>query len=248
MHKVFGLVGFPLGHSFSARWFAQKFSAVGYEGYEYRLFEIPSADRIRPTLENISDLGGFNVTIPHKQAVIAALDVLSDEARDIGAVNCVSISAQGLWTGHNTDAPAFRKTLLPFLTHGHDRAVVLGNGGAAAAVRYVLRSLGIAVTTVTRQPSPETVTYNQVSPEWLRRCKLVVNTTPVGQFPNTGDAPDIPLGAIGPEHLVYDLVYNPAQTPLLAAAAAQGATVLNGLEMLYLQAELGWQRWSAPPA
>ena len=115
-------------------------------------------------------------------------------------------------------------------------------------MRYVLRSLGIAVTTVTRQPSPETVTYNQVSPEWLRRCKLVVNTTPVGQFPDTDAAPDIPLKALGPEHLVYDLVYNPAQTPLLAAAVAQGATALNGLEMLYLQAELGWQLWSAPPA
>ncbi|MBL7944387.1 MAG: shikimate dehydrogenase [Flavobacteriales bacterium] len=244
--KLFGLVGYPLAHSFSAAWFAKKFADTGQSDCEYRLIEVPDVSQLTTALA-IENLHGFNVTIPYKQAIIPLLRSISDDARAIGAVNCVRVDSDGGWIGVNTDAPAFSRTLRPFLTQQHQRALVLGNGGASAAVCFVLRQLGIEVVVIGRQEKAGIRRYDELTPEAIAHFKLIVNTTPVGQFPNAGELPAIPTATIGPDHLVYDLVYNPAPTRLLEVAAARGATTLNGLEMLHLQAELSWKTWFEAP-
>lgn len=244
-----GLIGNPLGHSWSQRWFEEMFQREGIEGATYGLFPLPSLDGLREWVLQ-EDLAGFNVTIPYKEAVIPYLDGLSEEAHAIGAVNCVCVR-DGRLTGHNTDAPAFRETLLPRLKPWHTRALVLGTGGASKAVSHVLRGLGVEVTLVsrgrTRGYAPtkrlsRVVSYAEAA-ELMGSHLLVVNATPVGMYPATEATPWPYADRWTARHLAYDLVYNPAPTLFLKQASEHGAATLGGLPMLHRQAELSWDLW-----
>ncbi len=241
----YGLVGFPLGHSFSAGYFAEKFAREGITGCTYENFPIEQAGAIRRSLP--ADLRGFNITIPHKQAILPLLDELDPEAGAVGAVNCVKVLGSGVWRGYNTDVYGFERALEGLLA-GLDRprALVLGSGGAARAVRYVLNKRGVPFYTVSRTPSGDrTLAYDQVTPALLADYRLLINTTPLGMSPNTEQCPSLPYEALTPQHRLFDLIYNPAETLFLHRGRAAGAVVKNGLEMLILQAERSWEIWQA---
>ena len=237
-----GLIGNPLGHSWSQRWFEEMFRREDIEGATYGLFPLPSLDGLREWVLQ-EGLAGFNVTLPYKEAVIPYLDGLSEEARAIGAVNCVQVR-DGRLTGHNTDAPAFRETLLPHLKPWHTRALVLGTGGASKAVCYVLRGLGITPTLVSRTPKAhsEAVSYAKAA-DLMESHLLVVNATPVGMYPDTEATPWPYADRWTSRHLAYDLVYNPSPTLFLKQASEGGGATLGGLPMLHRQAELSWELW-----
>ncbi|MBP5644706.1 MAG: shikimate dehydrogenase [Bacteroidales bacterium] len=244
-----GLIGNPLGHSWSQRWFEEMFRREGIEDATYDLYPLPSLDGLREWVLQ-EGLAGFNVTIPYKESVIPYLDGLSEEARAIGAVNCVCVR-DGRLTGHNTDAPAFRETLLPRLKPWHTRALVLGTGGASKAVSHVLRGLGVEPTLVsrgrTRGYAPtkrlsRVVSYAEAA-DLVKSHLLVVNATPVGMYPATEATPWPYADLRTVRHLAYDLVYNPAPTLFLKQASEGGAATLGGLPMLHRQAELSWDLW-----
>ena len=244
---VYGLVGFPLGHSFSARYFAGKFATEGINA-EYRNFEIPEIGMLPKIISNTPSLRGLNVTIPYKQQIIPLLDELDDNARRIGAVNvvCASRNAEGNphLTGRNADVIGFTGSLRPLLRPTHKKALVLGTGGASRAVIHGLKMLGISPLPVSRTPSEGVITYKDITPAVINEYKLIVNTTPLGMFPKTDRCPDIPYQLLTPEHLLYDLVYNPEETLFLQRGREYGAAVKNGLEMLHLQAEASWRFWN----
>lgn len=236
------LIGNPLCHSWSKNYFDNMFVSQGLSGYNYRLCPLATLDGLRQwAMQN--NLQGFNVTLPYKEAVLAHLDSVSPEAQEIGAVNCVVV-ADGRMVGHNTDAPAFRQTLLPLLQPWHRKALILGTGGASKAVAYTLRQLGIDYSFVSRQPEGRThcIGYAEATEE-IADCRLLVNATPVGMYPNSEATPLPHLDGIGTQHTVYDLIYNPQETLLLRQCRQHGATVQNGLKMLTLQADLSWQLW-----
>lgn len=246
--KLYGLIGFPLGHSFSAKFFSEKFSREGIDA-DYRNFEIPDIGDFMELLAEYPDLQGLNVTIPYKQQVLPYLTALSPAAREIGAVNTIAIGHDTdgnvtTLTGHNTDAPAFARTLARLLPDETISALVLGTGGASKAVGHALSSLGICYTEVSRSAAPGRLTYSELTPEIMASHRLIVNTTPLGMSPDTDACPPIPYEALTPAHICYDLIYNPAQTLFLQKAAARGAQTLNGLPMLHLQALLAWQIWN----
>lgn len=244
--KRYGLLGYPLGHSFSARFFAEKFRREGIDA-EYVNFEMPSVEGLRTFIAADPALCGLNVTIPHKQAVIPRLDALTDEAQAIGAVNVIAISRgeTGLrLVGANTDAVGFRRSLEPLLRPCHRRALVLGTGGASRAVVYVLRQLGIEPCYVSRTERQGAFTYASLTPDVVRAHRIIVNCSPVGMYPHTDECPALPYGALTEEHLLYDLVYNPEETLFMRRGRERGATVKNGLEMLHLQALAAWDVWT----
>lgn len=238
-----GLIGKTLSHSFSKMYFEEKFRCESIPGYSYELFELPDIRQITDFLRQHPDLIGFNVTIPYKQQIIPFLDGLSDEAAEIGAVNTVLIKYIGnqIFTkGFNTDAEGFRQSLngrkLP------KKALVLGTGGAAAAVTYVLERQGCACTAVSRD-AKRGLPYSALTPKTVAAHKLIVNCTPLGTFPSINEKPDIPYEGISGEHFLYDLVYNPAETAFLKEGIRRGAEVRNGLAMLHAQAEAAWKIW-----
>ena len=245
MNRLYGLIGFPLGHSFSARYFTEKFQRENLSGYEYRNFPLESIRELPAMLENHPGLLGFNVTIPCKQEVIPFLTALSAEAREIGAVNCVKITPQGLY-GHNTDAYGFRKSLLGLIGPMRPDALILGTGGASKAVGYVLRELGIAYTTVSRSSGPGRLCYRELTAEVMHSHPLIVNATPLGTFPKVAGCPALLYETITPAHFLFDLVYNPPLTEFLRRGKAQGAAICNGYEMLVGQAEKAWEIWNDP--
>lgn len=222
------------------------FRREGIDGASYRLFPLPALVGLREWVMR-EGLDGFNVTIPYKEAVIPFLDELSPEARAIGAVNCVHVM-DGRLTGYNTDAPAFRETLLPHLKPWHTHALVLGTGGASKAVCHVLHQLGIVPTLVSRTPEahPKAVSYTEAA-RLTESHLLVINTTPVGMYPNVEATPWPRPDLWTERHLAYDLVYNPSPTRFLREASAQGAKAVGGLEMLHRQAELSWGKWRVLP-
>ncbi len=237
---VFGLLGKSLGHSFSQEYFTKKFEAEGIDAV-YQNFEIQNIDDVKSVLET-ENLRGLNVTIPYKSAVVPFLDGLSDEAAKIGAVNTI-VNENGKWIGANTDAFGFQQMIKPFLLNTHERALVLGNGGASKAVAYVLKSIGLDVIFAARNPLEGQFHLSEVNDIMVKHCGIIVNTTPVGTWPNVDDYISIPFEALSDTHLVVDLIYNPEQTAFLRQAAEQGAITLNGLTMLYQQAEKSWQLW-----
>jgi shikimate dehydrogenase len=239
--RRFGLIGKPLGHSFSAKYFNEKFSRENLNDHIYELFELPNIEALPDLLARHGDLVGLNVTIPYKEAVIQYCDSLTDEAQAIGAVNCLLLKDNKI-IGHNTDAVGFKLSIRPFLEPQHDRALILGTGGAAKAVRYILKDLGIPCAMVSRNNGD--LTYDMLSPQLVAACKLIVNCSPVGTFPNVDDIPQIPLETIGKDHFVIDLIYNPEMTKLLVASAERGALVLNGADMLRFQADRAWSFWN----
>lgn len=239
--RTYGLIGKSLGHSFSAGFFKDFFEKNGVDA-EYRNFELTEIQEI----SRVFDLhpSGLNVTIPYKESVIPFLDELSEEVCAIGAVNCIQF-LDGKKIGHNTDAYGFQQSVKPFLTFHHERALVFGTGGASKAVAFVLKNIGIDVLTVSRSPEgAKQFAYKDVNEHMLRACKLVVNCTPVGTHPAIHDVIPFPFSHLSPEHLVVDLIYNPAKTRFLELAEQAGATILNGESMLKHQALRSWKIWN----
>lgn len=238
--KHFGLIGYHLIHSFSAYYFNEKFSRERIDA-EYSLLEIASIDE----LENyVRDLTGFNVTIPYKKAVIPYLAQISDEARAIGAVNCVKVDSEGGLHGYNTDVEGIRATLAQCGNLSGVKAIVFGSGGAAAAVKFVLKEAGIDFLTVSRSSDRGNCTYSDLTGDIVREHRLIVNTTPLGMYPETDAMPDIPYSALTDGHILFDLIYNPEQTRFLREGASRGARTFNGREMFVRQAEASWQIWN----
>ncbi len=244
--RHYGLIGHPVAHSWSAQHFAKKWAALGLDDCRYTLHDLPDIQAL-PALWDSRNWAGMNVTVPHKQSVMALLDGLSPEAEAIGAVNTLSFGPEGR-VGHNTDAVGFRRAIAPFLEGRHDRALVLGTGGSAAAVVHVLTQIGISVTRVSRSPQVEgDVAYTDLKREGVAAVPLLVNCTPVGMHPDTTAMPPFPEGALdglGEGHLVIDLIYNPEETALLKRASLLGARTLNGISMLQLQADAAWEIWT----
>ena len=240
------LIGRPLGHSFSARYFAEKFAREGIsEVCRYDLCELPSIEALPEMLRSMEGLVGFNVTIPYKQQIIPYLDAMSDEVRAIGAVNCVRVGEDGSLVGYNTDVDGIRLTLDRLLDGVQpEKALVLGTGGASQAVQYVLRERGIAYRIVSRDKAKGDIAYDELSHEVMASYYLIINTSPVGMYPHHDVAPAIPYEALGAEHYLFDLVYNPERTLFVERGEAQGAHATTGLAMLYAQAEAAWQIWN----
>lgn len=240
--RKFGLLGKKLEHSFSQRFFTRKFEQE-HIAATYVNFEIPAIEDVRTILDT-EGLSGLNVTIPYKETVLPFLDELSDEAKTIGAVNTIAFR-DGKTIGYNTDAFGFHQSIKPFLTNKHERALVLGTGGAAKAVAYVFQSIGVDVITISRTPQgAKQFPYEAINEHMLRACKVVVNCTPVGMFPDVEACVPFPFEQLTDEHLVVDLIYNPEQTKFLRESAAHGATTLNGLSMLQEQALKAWEIWN----
>ena len=243
MNRLYGLIGYPLGHSFSERYFAEKFSANQMTGVSYRNFPLERIDLLPVLLREHPDLCGFNVTIPYKEQVIPYLDRVDDEAVRIGAVNCVRID-NGKLTGYNADIYGFENSLLTLIGTERPAALVLGSGGASKAVKYVLTRLGMPYKEVSRTKKADNLTYGELTPQVMTDHRLIVNTTPLGTFPDTESAPDIPYGLLSPHHFLFDLVYNPPLTRFLASGQKQGAAIQNGYDMLVGQAEKSWEIWT----
>ena len=259
--RIYGLIGYPLGHSFSERYFAQKFDREMIIDCAYRNFPIKDIALLVNLLQSTTGLCGLNVTIPYKQAVMPFLDAIDPVAARIGAVNCIRIE-DGRLTGYNTDEYGFRASLLELIGDKPKaerqeklRALVLGSGGASKAVAYVLRGLGIDFNIVSRSAGDnvkgtgtwkngEPLAYDELTPEVMDACKLIINTTPLGTFPDTNHSPYIPYDLLTPQHMLYDLVYNPPQTRFLALGAQKGARTMNGEKMLIGQAERSWEIWT----
>lgn len=236
--RRFALIGYPLGHSLSASYFGEKFAREGIDA-EYSPLAIERAEEVLPHCEHLS---GFNVTIPHKQAIMPFLSAISEEAQAIGAVNCVKVTPDGL-EGYNTDVVGIRKSLEGATLEGA-KALVLGTGGASKAVQYVLRTSGAEVKVVSRTEGAADLTYNDLSEELIADTDIIVNTTPLGMFPNTESAPALPYSALSAKHTLFDCVYNPRLTKFLQLGAEQGAKTIDGMTMFYAQAEASWAIWN----
>ncbi len=245
--KKYGLVGYPLGHSFSRKFFSEKFERENLDA-EYLNFEIPDISLLMNTLSSVQGLKGVNVTIPYKEQTLSFLNELDDEAKKIGAINVIRIShaddgAMHL-KGYNTDIVGFQQSIAPLLGECHKKALVLGTGGASKAIVRGLENLGIQATLVSRKPSARMLSYDDLTESVMAEYRVVVNTTPLGTFPNIENAPDIPYQYLTTDHLLYDLVYNPAETLFMKKGKEYGAQVKNGLEMLQLQALAAWNIWN----
>lgn len=242
--RRFGLIGKKLGHSFSARYFAEKFEREGLQDCDYSLYELPEIECVKEFMLK-PNLVGFNVTIPYKQQVIPYLDGLYPQAAEVGAVNCVKILPDGRKIGYNTDVDGVRVSLNKLL--GGDKvesALILGTGGAAQAVDYVLRERGVECRVVSRDKIRGDLTYDELTQDVLSAHRLIINASPVGMFPACDDAPAIPYAMLSSSHYLFDLVYNPLVTRFMELGAAQGAKTLSGIDMLYAQAESAWQIWN----
>lgn len=238
---IYGIIGFPLGHSFSRGFFTEKFAREGIDA-QYLNFEIPDAGMLLDVLRDNPKLRGLNVTLPHKQAVIPLLDELSDEAREIGAVNVIRVR-NGKLKGFNSDIIGFTESIKPLLQPHHKKALILGTGGASKAIRVGLTRLGLEWKYVSRTPKEGWFNYSDLTPEVMAEYTVIVNCSPVGMFPKVDQAPAIPYECLTPRHLLFDLVYNPEDTLFMQRGREQGATVKNGLEMLHLQAVASWRFW-----
>jgi shikimate dehydrogenase len=244
--EQYGLIGYPLKHSFSKGYFNDKFAAENV-GAEYINFEISSIKEFKSIIKNNPQLKGLNVTIPYKEQVIPFLDQLSENAKLIGAINVVKIDhskGKTKLTGFNSDIIGFKESIEPLLQAQHQRALILGTGGSAKAIYYGLKQLGVIATFVSRKKeSKTTLTYEELNADIISGNKIIVNCTPVGMWPNIDECPTIPYELLTSEHLLYDLLYNPDETLFMKKGKEQGATVKNGLEMLLLQAFASWEFW-----
>lgn len=240
--EQYGLIGYPLGHSFSRRFFNEEFFPEHGIEAEYLNFEIPEADGLLEVVRTHPLLRGLNCTIPHKQAIIPLLDEISPEACEIGAVNVIRIR-DGRLKGFNSDIIGFMDSLRPLLRPHHRRALVLGSGGASKAVWAGLLRLGLEPMQVSRKAGDGVLSYEMLTPEVMADCTVVVNCSPVGMFPHVDECPAIPYELLSGRHLLYDLVYNPLDTLFMQRGRERGATVKNGLEMLRLQALASWKFW-----
>lgn len=244
--KKFGIIGYPLGHSFSPGYFNEKFQNEGIDAI-YEKYELPVITDLQAIIDYTQDLCGFNVTIPYKEKVMSYLDVISPEARAIGAVNVVKVTnkdGKKHLEGYNSDLIGFTRSIQPLLEAHHKKALVLGTGGASKAVMYGLHKLGIETMLVSRYQKNNTIQYEQIDEEVMKEYTVIVNCTPCGMVPHFDECPAIPYCHITPKHLLFDLIYNPDETLFLKNGREQGAVTKNGLEMLLLQAEGAWEIWN----
>jgi shikimate dehydrogenase len=244
--KNFGLVGFPLSHSFSKKYFTEKFQSLGIsDDHQYNLYEIEDIVELKNIVKNTEGLKGLNVTIPYKVAVKPFLNEIDSAAERIGAVNVIKILDDKKLKGYNSDYFGFRKSLEEFLGNAKGiKALVLGNGGAAKAVCVVLEDMGIAYKLVSRRASDDTINYRKAN-ELLAETKLIINCTPLGTYPNVTSFPDLDYENIGNGHFCFDLVYNPSETKFLQKSKSNGANTINGYDMLVYQAEKSWEIWNS---
>ena len=240
--RKFGLIGYPLSHSFSQKYFTEKFQQLGITDCRYELYPIEDIAGVKALLQD-PELCGLNVTIPYKQSVMPYLGGMSPVVQEIGACNCIRIE-KGVTTGYNTDVVGFEESLGRKLQPYHNRALILGTGGASKAVAYVLRKLGIFYYMVSREPGAGRLSYEQVDEEMIYSHTLIINTTPLGMYPKVDICPPLPYEAIGAQHYLFDLVYNPARTLFLQNGEQRGAAVENGYDMLIGQAEESWRIWN----
>ena len=242
----YGLIGYPLGHSFSISYFNQKFTDEGINA-KYMNFEIPNIEDLIEVIDSNPELKGLNVTIPYKEKVMEYLDSISPEARAIGAVNVIRVTHQGndiQLKGFNSDVIGFTQSIEPMLEPHHKKALILGTGGASKAVNYGLKSLGLETVYVSRYRRPETICYEDITPDVIHEYNVIVNCTPVGMFPKTEECPKLPYEALDETNILYDLIYNPDETLFMRRGGEHGASVKNGLEMLLLQAFASWEFWN----
>ena len=243
--KQFGLIGFPLGHSFSKKFFTEKFERENIDA-RYDLYELQDISEF-VALKDMPEHSGLNVTIPYKEQVMPFLNELDETAAKIGAVNVIKfIRSQGklVLKGYNSDAIGFENSLKPFIQPYHKKALILGTGGASKAIDYTLRKLGIETTYVSRTAKPDMLTYSQLTAEIMADYTVIVNASPVGTFPHSDECPDIPYQLLTDKHLLFDVVYNPAETLFLRKGKEQGAQGLNGEGMLIGQAIAAWEIWN----
>ena len=247
--RTFGLIGRSLSHSFSQAYFTQKFDRLQLPDCRYELFELAHPNEHPQLLAHHPDLAGLNVTIPYKEQIWPYLTRVATSAALVGAVNVIEILPGGTLVGHNTDYLGFRDSLLRFYPHrgASGRALVLGTGGAAKAVSVALRELAIPHWLVSRDPLAAHLTYAELTPEVLAGHQLIINTTPLGTYPNVAECPPIPYAALTPTHYLFDLIYNPRETRFLQLGREAGAQVCNGFEMLERQAEAAWAIWNGQP-
>lgn len=241
----YGLIGYPLIHSFSRSYFNEKFQNENIDA-TYENFEIPTIENLPEVIDSNPELKGLNVTIPYKEKVISYLDSVSPEARAIGAVNVIKVTHNGSETtlkGYNSDVIGFTKSIEPLLERWHKKALILGTGGASKAVNYGLRSLGLETVFVSRYERPGTIQYDKITPDVIKEYNVIVNCTPVGMYPHVDECPQLPYEAMDSHTLLYDLIYNPDNTLFMQRGEENGATVKNGLEMLLLQAFSSWEFW-----
>jgi len=243
--KKLGLLGRNIGYSFSRNYFAQKFTQEAItESFSYENFDIPNIQDFPEVLKNNANLIGLNVTIPYKEEVTPYLDELSEDAKQIGAVNTIKVT-DGKLIGHNTDYFGFIESLKPLLKPHHKKALILGTGGAAKAIAFGLLQLKIDFTFVSRLEKENTLAYEDLEEKTGQEYQIIINCTPLGTFPNTEVCPDIPYEMFTQHHIAYDLIYNPEKTTFLSKAEEKGATIKNGHEMLMLQAEKAWEIWNS---
>ena len=242
----YGLIGYPLGHSFSISYYNQRFQDEGINAV-YENFEIPTIEALDEVLNLNPELKGLNVTIPYKEKVIPYLDSISPEARAIGAVNVIKVSHEGKSVklkGYNSDVIGFTKSIEPMIEKKwHKKALILGTGGASKAINYGLRNLGLETVFVSRYERPDTIQYQNITPDIIREYNVIVNCTPLGMYPKTEECPQLPYEAMDSHTILYDLIYNPDETLFMKRGAEYGAQTKNGLEMLLLQAFASWEFW-----
>ena len=244
--NIYGLIGRSLGHSFSEKYFSEKFEKENIKDCVYRNFEIKDLEKEIPSLKSNPEIKGLNVTIPYKTGMISFLDEKSEEVASINACNCIKIT-NGNWKGFNTDIIGFEKSFTPHLKSFHQQALILGTGGASKAVEFVLQKLKINYLKVSRQKSDQrnTITYEEIAEKGLKDFQIVINTTPLGTFPKVDERPPLPYEQITNQHYFFDLIYNPAKTLFLSLAEKNGAAIENGAKMLEIQAEESWKIWNS---
>ncbi|MCQ2263384.1 MAG: shikimate dehydrogenase [Bacteroidales bacterium] len=249
--RTYGLVGFPLEHSFSPDYFQQKFEKEGIADCRYRLFPLKNIDALAQFFGRNPDVAGLNVTSPYKMSVIPFLDSLTAVAEAVGAVNTIAVRSVGgkrHLVGHNTDVAGFSELLSSACPQLPESALVLGSGGASRAVRYALEKNGVRVQSVSRFFADNVLTYNDLSFDVIQKNRLIINATPLGMVPYLGAKPELPYEALSSQHTLIDLIYNPEKTPFLKAGEERGASICNGLTMLHAQAEASWRFWLSEPS
>lgn len=241
--RVYGLIGYPLSHSFSKKYFTEKFEREGLDECRYELFPLSSIEELPQLLNDNPELCGLNVTIPYKEQVLSYLQEENELVKAIRACNCIDIR-EGKLKGYNTDVLGFERSLQQLMQPHHKKALILGTGGVSKAVQFILQKMGLGYRYVSRKPGVHSFSYEQLTPAVLAEYTLIVNTTPLGMYPNVTEAPPIPYEALSPQHYLFDMVYNPEKTLFMKMGEEKGAVIKNGYDMLEIQADESWNIWS----
>jgi len=245
--RKFGLIGYPLGHSFSKKYFAEKFLNEHITDCIYENYPLTDILQLERLIESETELCGLNVTIPYKSVVIRFLDVIDPEAKEIGAVNVLKIkriAGEIKLYGYNSDITGIRDSLIPYINNDVNQAIVLGTGGSSRAVSHVLKHLGLKVVNISRNKKPGVITYSDIDFKLINDTQIIVNTTPLGMFPDIESRPDLDYNLLNKNHILFDLVYNPEKTSFLKSGEDRGCVIIGGLKMLHSQAEKAWDIWN----